>query len=357
MSWQGIEGHDEVAERFRRALARNRLASTFLFVGPAGIGKRTFALELAKAFLCQRNPVERLEPCGVCESCVQVAAGTHPDLLRVAKPADKSVIPVDLLIGSGDKRMQEGLCHDISLKSFFGGRKVAIIDDADDLNVEGANALLKTLEEPPPHSAIILIGTSVEKQLPTIRSRAQIVAFRPLDADIVARLLLQEGVVADAAAAEKLTRYSDGSLGRARTLANPELWQFRAELLEQLARSPLDSPELAKQVLAFVDAAGRDAAPRRDRARQLISFAAELFRQLVRELSGCEPAPDEELRAAVAMLRRAIHDEETAASAIERSLEASAHIDRNVHQATAIECWLDDLSRITQPRPASSTRR
>ncbi len=73
--------------------------------------------------------------------------------------------------------MREGLCHDIALKPFMGGRKVAIIDDADDLNEEGANCLLKTLEEPPPHSVLILIGTSAERQLPTIRSRARRFVF------------------------------------------------------------------------------------------------------------------------------------------------------------------------------------
>ena len=64
MAWQGIEGHDAVAERFRQALARGRLASTFLFVGPSGIGKRTFALKLAESLFCQASPVERLAPCG-----------------------------------------------------------------------------------------------------------------------------------------------------------------------------------------------------------------------------------------------------------------------------------------------------
>lgn len=346
MSWEGIEGHDAIVEQFRRALERGRLASTFLFVGPEGIGKRSFALKLAQALLCQKNPAELLAPCGVCEACVQVNAGTHPDLLRISKPADKSVIPVDLLIGPPERRMQEGLCHDISLKSFFGGRKVAVIDDADLLNVEGANALLKTLEEPPPESVIILIGTSVEKQLPTIRSRSQIVAFKPLDPSIVAGLLLQQGVVDSQPAADKLAQYSEGSLGRARALADPELWQFRADFLRQLAKAPLNSPEIARQVLAFVDAAGREAPARRERARQLIAFAAELYRQVVRDLSGCCTTTDEDLQAAVGKLSAILGDEEIAAQAVERCLDAIAHIDRNVHQATAIECWLDDLSRL-----------
>src|SRR5436190_10788235 len=160
MAWQGIEGHDEVVERFRRSLARGRLASTFLFVGPAGVGKRALAEKLAQALLCSAAPAQQMAPCGHCDSCVQVAAHTHPDLYLVEKPADKSTIPLELLIGDDEHRMREGLCHAISLKPFMGGRKVAIIDDADYLSEEAASCLLKTLEEPPPRSVLILIGTS-----------------------------------------------------------------------------------------------------------------------------------------------------------------------------------------------------
>jgi DNA polymerase-3 subunit delta' len=223
---------------------------------------------------------------------------------------------------------------------------VAIIDDADSLNVEGANALLKTLEEPPLDSVIVLIGTSAEKQLSTIRSRSQVVAFRPLDPQVVARLLLAEEAVESLETAQKLARYSDGSLGRARALADPELWQFRAELLQELAKSPFDSVSLAKKTLAFIDAAGREAPPRRERARQLVAFAAELYRQLVRQRSGCDAAADPDLAKAVSRLVQTGWSDDEGVAAVERSLEAIAHIDRNVHQATAIECWLDDLARL-----------
>ncbi|HVC94059.1 MAG TPA: DNA polymerase III subunit delta' [Pirellulales bacterium] len=354
MSWQGIQGHDDVVERFRRSLVRGRLATTFLFVGPPGIGKHTFALKLAQSLLCpsvtERLP-ERLEPCGHCASCALAAAGTHPDLLRVAKPTDKNVIPVELLIGDDDHRMTEGLCHDIALKPFMGGRRIAIIDDADVLDMYqavSANALLKTLEEPPPHSVLILIGTSIDRQLPTIRSRSQIIRFRPLDEEVLAALLVAQGEAAAPDEARRLARYSQGSLSRAKELADPALWDFRRQLLERLSQPRLESVQLGKLTGAFIDAAGKEAPPRRARARQIVAFAVEFYRQVCRALCGAAPSDDAELAGQVnASLAAWRGDAETAAACADRTLEALSHIDRNANQGAWIDGWLDDLAQLT----------
>lgn len=350
MSWLGLAGHDEIADQFRRALARGRMASTFLFVGPDGVGKRSFAIKLAQALLCQTRPAAALDPCGRCPACLQTLSGTHPDLLQVGKPKDKSTIPVDALIGSGDKRMHEGLCHDISLKPFMGGRRIAIINDADYLNEEGANCLLKTLEEPPPHSVLILIGTSIDRQLPTIRSRSQIIRFRPLDAEPLAELLLSLGIVATADEARRVAEFSEGSLTRAAELVDPAIWSFRRQLLPRLADSQLDGVQLSKLVSAFVEEAGKDAAPRRARGRLAVGFAIEFYRGLFRALSGSPMLDDQELRAAVerVMTSRSLGADgaDGAARSADRSLEALSHIDRNANQATWIDCWAADLARL-----------
>lgn len=348
MAWQGLEGHDDVVERFRARLARGRLAHTFLFVGPPGIGKRSFAVRLAAALMCQRRPAAELDPCGQCASCLQIAAGTHPDLLTVSKPADKSFIPLELFIGPKEKRMQQGLCHDISLKPFMGGRRVAIIDDADHMNEEGANSLLKTLEEPPAKSVLILIGTSADRQLPTIRSRAQTVRFRPLPVEVVAAQLVARGVVDDAATAMRLAAYGGGSITHAAELADPDLWKFRDVLFAQLAERSFDSVTFAKTLAAFVDEAGKEAPLRRARMRLVIGFAIEFYRELLREIVGAtaaEAAPHEEVTRAAASGRFAGVD---LAALVERSIEALGHVDRNAHQAALLECWLDDLVQLSQ---------
>ncbi len=324
---------------------RGRLASTFLFVGPEGIGKRAFALALAKSLLCQTRDEAELNPCGRCPSCVQVDAGSHPDVHVICRPEDKSSIPIALLIGEDETRMREGLCHDISLKPFMGKRRIAIIDDADYLSTPAvANCLLKTLEEPPPHSLIVLIGTSAAKQLPTIRSRSQVVRFQPLAKDVVARVLLEKQLVTDRAEAERLAAQSGGSVTRTVKLADPELWRFRDELLTQLARPRLDSVSLAKSVNVFVEAAGKEAPPRRERARLVIGFAADFYRQLVYRQADLKTSDDATLMQHVeAAFRAGQTDQELAANRAERCLEAIGHIDRNANQSTLIEAWMDDL--------------
>ena len=345
MSWQGIEGHDAIVEQFRQRLALGRMASTFLFVGPDGVGKRSFAVKLAQALLCQvHDPIE-LNPCGRCENCVQVEAGTHPDLLQVCKPADKSEIPVALLIGVKERRMQEGLCHDIWLKPHLGGRRIALLDDADALNEEGANCLLKTLEEPPPKAVMILIGTSLERQLPTIRSRSQIIRFQPLDQETITNLLVSRGLVKTADEARRLAAHSGGSLTKAADLADPALWQFRTRLLEHLSNPAFDSFTVAKMISAFVDEAGKEAPARRARARIVVGFVAEFFRQIARQLAGVVTEEDREVQQlierATSQWRGGI---DAAVACTQRTIEAHEHLDRYANQSTLIEAWIDELS-------------
>lgn len=352
MAWQEIVGHEAAAESFRTSLQRGRLASSFLFVGPSGIGKRRFALRLAAALLCETRPAEEIEPCGECPSCQQVAAATHPDLLLISRPADKAELPLSLFIGDREHRMQEGLCHEIALRPMRGQRRVAIVDDADLMSEEAANCLLKTLEEPPPGSVLILIGTSPERQLPTIRSRCQLVRFRPPAPGDAARLIAAEMGVADPDEALRLAIHAGGSMERAAQLRNVELWTFRQGFLLGLADLPGASVPLAARTVAFVEEAGKEAVERRARLRLVIEFGVDFYRGLMRRLCG-SPASDDghaddQTPAAVERaLGSAAHwTDEQAAESLDRCLEALSHVDRNVHLSTLMECWIDDLAQL-----------
>jgi len=347
MAWHDILGHDDVVAQFRLALERGRLASSFLFVGPEGIGKRRFALRLAQNLLCSVRPETAMDPCGTCPACLQVNALTHPDLEYVRKPDDKSFLPLELLIGDKEHRGRVGLCHRISLKPFLGGRKVAIIDDADFLNPEGANSLLKTLEEPPPRSVLILIGTSPARQLPTIRSRCQLVRFRSLTASQVSQILLSEGVVRDENEALRLATHSGGSVQRAIELAAKDISDLRTLLCQRLASTEFDSVGLAAELLSFVERSGREAPARRERLRQAIGMAAEFFEQLLRRLYGVPVHAIQDLEPWIE--KAATHwpgGATTVAACLDRCLEAAEQVDRNAHPTTLLECWLDDLAQI-----------
>lgn len=349
MAWQGIEGHDHLVERFRSALQRGRMAGSFLFVGPAGIGKHTFALKLAQTLLCETRPETDLDPCGACAACTQVAADSHPDLLTVSKPPDRAFIPLDLFIGDKDHRMREGLCHDISLKPFMGNRKVAVIDDADFMNAEGANSLLKTLEEPPPRSVLILVGTTPAKQLPTIRSRCRIIRFDPLAEDVVADLLLRGGHVSDRSEARRLAQLAEGSVGRALQMTGGGLVEFRGRLLAALSRPTLESVRLAEAVQALVEEAGKEAPRRRARFHQVLDTAVDFYRHLLRTLSGGLTTDDPEMAQYVQMAAGQLPGgAETAAACIDHCLETGESIDRNVHPTNLIEFWADRLADIYQ---------
>ncbi|MFI4873724.1 MAG: ATP-binding protein [Blastopirellula sp. JB062] len=345
MSWDQVKGHDQIQAKFRTAVARGRLASTFLFVGPPAVGKRKFALKLAEALLCEQTPPAELNPCGKCENCVQVQAHSHPDLILVERPPNRARIPVELLIGDGQNRMRAGLCHDITLRPYRGGRKIAIIDDADYLNVEGANCLLKTLEEPPPKSVMILLSTSLQRQLPTIRSRSQVIRFSPLPNELIASLLVQQGVVAELDEARVLAELGHGSLQRAMQVADPELREFRSSLLPRLGTPDFASVALAKETADFVDRAGKDAPPRRARLILVMQFAAEFYEQLMRALCGRHAVGDDLL---VKQVDRAVPrftaGPDAASACLTRCIEAEQEVEANANLATLIDAWFDDLS-------------
>ena len=145
------------------------------------------------------------------------------------------------------------------------------------------------------------------------------------------------GLVADRAQAERLAEFAEGSLQRALDLADDDLWAFRRRLLEALGGAALDSVALAQDVVGFVEAAGKEATARRSRSRQVVAFAVDFHRQLLRRESGLAVQGDSELTAAVdRACSSGAFDAETAAALIARSLEALAHIDRNAQPDNAL---------------------
>ncbi len=346
---ENIVGHSDVLQKFQRWVSNRRLANTYLLAGPEGIGKRTTALWLAKALLCETTPDNEMIACQTCSACQQVDAMSHPDLLYVNRPADKNRIPIELLIGSREERMRAGLCHDIALKPYRGGRRIAIIDDADFLNQEGANCLLKTLEEPPASSTIFLISNSEHRQLATIRSRSQIVRFQPLQASDIQKILTQQGQVPEGVDQNQLALACDGSLQLAYVLCDPDTMEFRRSWLEQLATADPGREDFADSISSFVDAAGKEAAMKRDRLRLVAQLATQFYRNLMLQQCGHASVTDETMNQSVAAAAlRWPSSAATTANCVQRCGLVREHVLANANQALVIESFLSDLGRITR---------
>lgn len=321
----------------RRGLEEGRFPHALLFVGPEGVGKRTFALKLAQAILCERVPESSLDPCEACPSCLQVLAGTHPDVLQVAKPEDKHELPI---------RVIRELCLNLGLKPMRGSRRVAIVDDADDLNDEAANAFLKTLEEPPPGSVLILLGTSAEVQLDTMISRCRVVRFNPLTRDELMAVLIEQGV-ADPETAGPLADLAEGSVSRARGLADPSLGAFRRALLETLADpGGFDPSGLANRLSTFIKEAGKERIDQRGRAGLIFEELARFFRGVLWQTAGLEPpSPDPEDRRAAASLASRLEPEDVFLLA-ERCLDADYQLQRQAYMPPLLESLAHDLGAV-----------
>lgn len=216
--FDAIVGQAQATTGLRQAIQRGRLPHALLLHGPTGIGKATCAGVLAQALNCA--PSDFADACGVCASCQKVSRGLHPDVLWV-EPM-KGIIR----LGQVSQRKQKGVegspPHEpivswVGYRPYEGQRRVVVIDDAHAMNPSAQNALLKTLEEPPPSSTLVLVTSSPGALLPTIRSRCQDLRLQPLPLSLMRQHLEQVcGMTAEEARLR--TSLAPGSLGRAMSL-------------------------------------------------------------------------------------------------------------------------------------------
>ncbi len=245
MPLRAIRGHRHLVELLAGAVGRQALPPTMLFDGPSGVGKRLTALAVAQAVNCLK-PVAFAggrDGCGECVSCRKIARGAHPDVVVIA-PEDGGSIKIETV--------RDEVLQKTGFRPFEGRARVFIVDEADAMIVNAQDALLKTLEEPPPGSIFILISATADSLLPTVRSRSYRLRFGRLSESEVASVLQQAHGFSepDARAASAI---ADGSVGRALAAGEGELADARenaAELLLAVARARL--PQRIEAGKAFV---------------------------------------------------------------------------------------------------------
>ncbi len=355
MIWDRIRGHQAQVEMFRQSIRAGRFSQAYLLLGPEGIGKKLFVKTLAQCLFCEEYPDFELHACGLCPSCRQVEAGSHPDLLMVECPEGKSILPIELIAGSEERRGREGLCYDLTLRPMAANRRIAVIDDAHRMNAASSNALLKTLEEPPSYATLFLLAPEAEALLPTIQSRCQAVRFSPLSEEHVAELLLEKNVLEDRAEAEAVAGLSEGSLTLAKQLVDPVLRQLREALFNSLAASASKPLEISKALLEGIEELGGDTHQKRQNASWLMRFAIEFYRRVLMVLAapgGTSPIP-QVARFAEGSNKNLCEALERVMGCLDRTMEAEGQIQRNVPAQMVFESLFADLSQQLRPSPAT----
>ncbi|MFA5411181.1 MAG: AAA family ATPase [Candidatus Omnitrophota bacterium] len=259
MSFADIKGQDQAVERLKEYLRQGRLASSYLFLGPDGVGKCLAARTLAKAINCLED---NLDSCGRCPSCLKIEKNGHPDVHILGSSSGETLAASGTIKIEDIRQMQK----EINLKSYEGKLKVFIIDNAHRLTAEASGALLKTLEEPPAESLIILLSSKPALLFKTVISRCQVLKFLPLPR-IKLEEILQKDYRFDSREAHFLAYFCEGRLGYAMRLKELDIFREKNRIIEGLGSPGILAP-------------GEDLAESRESLRQGLNILAAWFRDI-----------------------------------------------------------------------------
>ncbi len=218
MGFKEIVGHEDIIAHFKSSIETGNVGHAYIISGDAGSGKKALAYAFADTLECEAGGTE---PCGNCQSCLQISTGNYPDIITVTheKP---NLISVD--------EVREQLVNTVDVKPYKGKYKIYVIPDAELLNVQAQNAILKTIEEPPAYAVILLLTTNLDKLLETVQSRCLKLQTKPIrERDVLAYLTNVMGLTKEKA--YFCLDFAQGNLGKAIKLAGNEEY---AEIVESV---------------------------------------------------------------------------------------------------------------------------
>lgn len=329
MHWN-ILGHEWAVTLLRAHITRGNLHHAYLFTGPIGVGRRTLAIRFTQAINCT-EPDNAGNPCQACRTCKRIENAQHPDLTIVQAEREGEILKIEQI---------RELSRSLSLSPYEAQYRVAQLLRFEEANQSAANALLKTLEEPPAKVILMLTAESSDRLLPTIVSRCEVLRLRPLSLDVLQRgLQTQWGVTPEEA--KLLAHISGGRPGYALRLhRDPNLLEQRESRITQLYQ--LLS---ANRVERFAE--GEKLAKDKDNLRQILSLWLTLWRDVMLRSAGANaPITNLDQMDKIDQLAAncGLEKAQFMVSQIQRTLEL---VDRNVNTRLATEVLLLDLPKVS----------
>lgn len=368
MSFSEVQHQAQAVAALRSVLATDRVPHGFIFCGPAGVGKAMTARALAAALLCDapktgRGKASAPRACGTCLQCRQVARDSHPDLTWFRRRPDKSQFTIDVVTRRDKSPDGVTINESVQLKPMQAGCHVTVIEDAEEMNAPAANAFLKTFEEAPDGAYLVLLVTTLDRLLPTIRSRGRLVRFRALPAEFVAELLERDHDLS-ARDAGVLARFAGGSMDQAAALARSEFLSIRKEVLGALPTLDRgDALVLADALGAWATEQARNEVQtkakveenhlRRTHLKRALAMLASVFRDALLTTAGADETGLQNTDAAPLVRRLASGlRPEAIERAVQRMIEYQTLVDRNVHNQLLLENACLDVADLCSPARA-----
>ncbi len=381
MSLSEVEHQGHAQSLIQRAFAADRVPHAYLFHGPDGVGKEKLAVGLAQLLLCptpvdepvdaQRVGVERLRMgCGSCGECRLAVAGTHPDLHLIYRQLSRdhpdAVVRKRKALTIGVDVLRHFVIDKTGLTPIHGRAKMFIIREADRITPQAQNALLKTLEEPPGATVLILLVGALDRMLPTTQSRCQVVRFDALPTSFVAERLATLVPSADAEAVAWYARCAEGSLGRGVEFARDDLYAMNARLVpgfvflcggdtglrnDKVVKSWTDESKALGDCFRKRDAEITNTEAGRCGLKAIFQAAARWYGDVLRVSAG-EAAQTvnqtfvDQIRRIAKPAAGAGFEPSKAIEAVNRLAQAEWQLDRNVYVPLCLGALVDDLARM-----------
>ena len=268
MSFTDILAQDYIVDHFNKAIRADHLSHAYIFTGQEGVGKALFAKEFAKALNCKNN---ENDSCNSCTDCNRIEMLNHPDVFWIEREEKAKFIKIENI---------RNLQNSVRLSPLESDYKIFIIKEADKMNEEASNSLLKTLEEPSPNTIIILIANTMTPIKDTIRSRCQIIRFQPIPSHIIENQLTSKSG-ADANKIEWISRFCNGSMANALHLLDDNHYETNNFIVTNMTKPDMDNLAFAEEIIDSYLSAGDSLEEKRQLLKNILHCILQLYRDLL----------------------------------------------------------------------------